>query len=473
MTAVPSNGVHFIGIGGAGMSAIAKVLIERGVTVSGSDLKWSGAAAMLEAIGAHVHIGHDAELIEPGRLVVVSSAIPDSNPEFRRARELGLRIMSRGEALAEVLEGSRAIVVAGTHGKTTTTSMIVTILRAAGLDPTYLIGAGLNDAGTNARTGRGEFAVAESDESDGSFLLLTPDIAVVTNLEIDHVDYWDSIDSLRAAFARFMARVPDGGTVVVPSTDVRLVELAGQAHRRVITFDGDGDVIASGIDLAVNGVQFLLECGVESVPVGLRVPGRHNVANALAAAAACVHAGVPLDEVGAGLGTYRGVERRFDLRGEVAGVTVIDDYAHHPTEVRATLAAARPGPWRRVLAVFQPHRYSRTAALAGEFGGSFADADRIIVTEVYGAGEDAVPGVTGKLVADAIGATLPGRPIAYLPHRSELLDYLAYAARPGDAVITLGAGDVSTVGDELLARLGARPALPPAAAAGRARGEPR
>lgn len=457
MTLTGARRVHFIGIGGAGMSAIAKVLIERGVDVSGSDLKRSSAAAMLEAVGARVDIGHDAKLIEEGQVVVVSSAIPDTNPELRRARELGLSVMSRGEALGGVLAGSRTIVVAGTHGKTTTTSMIVTILRAAGVDPTYLIGGGLNDAGTNARAGRGELAVAEADESDGSFLLLTPHVAVVTNVEIDHVDYWSSLESLRSAFADFMDGVTEGGTIVVPATDGELVRLSQAAGRHVVTFDdADADVMATDVDLDFAGARFRLGRGNERADVTLRVPGRHNIANALAAAAACLDAGVPIDEIAAGLGAYRGVERRFQLRGEAAGVTVIDDYAHHPTEVRATLAATRPGPWRRVLAVFQPHRYSRTAALAGDFGGSFADADRVVVTDVYGAGEAAVPGVTGKLIADAICTHLPGRPIAYLPHRSELLDYLTAAARSGDAVLTLGAGDVSSVGDELLVRLGAR-----------------
>jgi UDP-N-acetylmuramate--alanine ligase len=453
MTLSGARRVHFIGIGGAGMSAIAKVLIERGVDVSGSDLKRSRAAAMLEAIGARVDIGHNAKLIEGADVVVVSSAIPDSNPELRRARELQLRVISRGEALAGTLASSRSLVVAGTHGKTTTTSMIVTILRAAGVDPTYLIGGGLNDVGTNARAGKGELAVAESDESDGSFLLLTPHIAVVTNVEIDHVDYWSSLESLRAAFARFMNGVVEGGTIVVPANDGELVQLAQASGRRFVSFDEGGDVTASDIDLAPAHARFRLCRGRDRVDVLLHVPGRHNVANALAAAAACAEAEVPIDEIAAGLNAFRGVERRFQVRGEVSGVTVIDDYAHHPTEVRATLAATRSGPWRRVLAVFQPHRYSRTAALADAFGGSFADADRVVVTDVYGAGETAVPGVTGKLIADAVCTHLPGRPIAYLPRRSELLDYLTGQARAGDAVFTLGAGDVSSVGDELLARL--------------------
>jgi UDP-N-acetylmuramate--alanine ligase len=436
------------------MSAIAKVLLERGIIVSGSDLKPSRAAAMLEAMGARVHIGHDASLIEEGQIVVVSSAIPTINPELRRAGELGLEVLSRGHALAALLDGYRSIVVAGTHGKTTTTSMAATILRGAGLDPTYLIGGGLNDAGTNAKFGSAEFAVAESDESDGSFLLLAPHIGVVTNVELDHVDHWRSLDDLYEAFRAFIDNVDADGSVVIPVTDVKLVGLASSSGRRVLTFDEGGDVWAEDLLLAPGGARFRLMTSTGRGDVSLRAPGRHNVSNALAAAAACLQAGVDVAAVVAGLSAYRGVERRFQVRGRSEGVTVIDDYAHHPTEIRATLAAARPGPWDRVVAVFQPHRYSRTEALASGFGASFDDADRVIVTDVYGAGEQPVPGVTGKLVSDAVCTHVPGRPVAYLPHRADLIAYLTASSRPGDVVLTMGAGDITTVGEELLARLG-------------------
>ncbi|HEY7875084.1 MAG TPA: UDP-N-acetylmuramate--L-alanine ligase [Actinomycetota bacterium] len=446
--------VHFIGIGGAGMSAIAKVLHERGVTVSGSDLKRSPMLTTLEAMGAAVTVGHSAELVERADVVVRSSAIPDSNPELSRADALGMTVMSRGEALAEILKDTRAVVVAGTHGKTTTTSMIVSILRRAEIDPTYLIGGGLNDAGTNARSGRDDIAVAESDESDGSFLLLTPAIAVITNVEQDHVDYWGSFDEITGAFDRFMGAVRPGGTIVVPSIDDDLVERARSTGHSVARFGDGGDVWAEAEQLRSSGASFELCAGEARAGVALRVPGAHNVANALAAAAACLQLGVSLDLVAGGLSDYRGVQRRWQIKGSARDVTVIDDYAHHPTEVRATLAAARPGPWRRVLAVFQPHRYSRTAAFASEFGRAFDGADRVVVMDVYGAGETPVPGVTGKLVADAICAHLPGRAVAYLPHRAEVVEYLMRAARPGDALLTLGAGDVTGLGDELLLRLG-------------------
>jgi UDP-N-acetylmuramate--alanine ligase len=448
-----SKRVHFVGIGGAGMSAIAKVLLERGFEVSGSDLKSSRAITMLEAMGARVDIGHDERHVEGAGLVVVSTAIPQSNPESARAAELGIEVMQRGRALAALLEPHRSIIVAGTHGKTTTTSMIVTILRAAGVDPTYLIGAGLNDVGTNARSGTSDVAVAEADESDGSFLWLRPHVAVVTNVEMDHHDRWNDLQELEEAFSSFMSSGDENGTIVVPAEDLGLMTRARAAGRSVTTFGVGGDVAAEEISPGAEGSSFILVCGDRRHEVELRVPGLHNVSDGLTAAAAAFAVGIPADAIARGLNAYRGVERRFQLRGKARGVTVIDDYAHHPTEVRATLAAARVGPWRRVVAVFQPHRYSRTAALFEDFGASFQEADRIVLMDVYGAGEEPVPGVTGKLIADAACVHLPGRSIAYFPHRSDLLGYLVSSVRPGDALLTLGAGDVTTVGDELLDRL--------------------
>ncbi|HEV2757061.1 MAG TPA: UDP-N-acetylmuramate--L-alanine ligase [Actinomycetota bacterium] len=448
----PGSSVHFVGIGGAGMSAIAKVLLERGVAVSGSDLKPSRPMTLLEAMGARVHVGHDAVHVGDADAVVVSSAIPDRNPELRAARDTGITVVTRGEALAAVLRGARSIVVAGTHGKTTTTSMIVSVLRAAGGDPTYLVGGGLNDAGTNAKSGRDDVAVAESDESDGSFLLLQPHVGVVTNVEADHVDYWASDEALHDAFRRFLGATE--GAAVVPAAQPEVVSWGRDAGVRCVTFGDGADVSASAVRLDPGGAAFDLVAAGESHPVALRVPGMHNVSNALAAAAACLETGLSPAAVAHGLGEYRGVERRWQVRGEARGVTVVDDYAHHPTEVRATLGAARPGPWRRIVAVFQPHRYSRTRAFAREFGAAFGGADRVVVTDVYGAGEEPVPGVTGKLVADAVCGAYPGRPVAYLPHRDELLSYLAATARPGDAILTLGAGDVTTVGEELLEKIG-------------------
>jgi UDP-N-acetylmuramate--alanine ligase len=448
----PGSGrVHFVGIGGAGMSAIAKVLIEKEVRVSGSDLKRSRATITLEALGAEISIGHRASLVDGAEVVVVSSAIPKNNPEYKRAGESGIATMSRGEALAALIEGHDAIVVAGTHGKTTTTSMIVSVLSTVGLDPTFLVGGGLNDVGTNARLGKDRFAVAESDESDGSFLLLRPYIAVVTNVEADHLDHWGSVDAVQRAFVSFLQRVRTEGAAVLPAGNGWLSPVPGPSRR--VTFGSGGAVHATSVTLLPRGARFTLHCPKGSAEVTLRVPGLHNVSNALAAAAACLEAGVPVDEVARGLGTFRGVDRRFQVRGQAGGVTVIDDYAHHPTEVKATLATARRGDFERVIAVFQPHLYSRTRALCADFGESFSDADRIVVTDVYGAREEPVPGVTGKLIADEVCRRLPGRPVAYLPHRSELVSYLLATARPGDALLTLGAGDVNAVGEEVLGRL--------------------
>jgi UDP-N-acetylmuramate--alanine ligase len=445
--------IHFVGIGGAGMSAIAKVLLERGKLISGSDLKESRAARGLELMGAIIHFGHSANLVEEADAVIVSAAIPDSNPEIVRARELSIVVMTRGHALAALLKGTKAIVVAGTHGKTTTTSMIVSIFRHAGLDPSYLVGGGLNDSGTNARSGSGEFTIVESDESDGSFLLLHPFIATVTNVEIDHVDYWASLDALEEAFVHFLQNTRDDGAIVVPCDRPLLAHAARSAVTTVVGTGDGGDVFARDVILTPAGSRFELVADSGSAEVDLHVPGEHNVANAISAAGACVAAGLSIEKIVGGLSAYRGVERRFQIKGRVDEVTVIDDYAHHPTEVKATLAATRPGSYRRVVAVFQPHRYSRTKALAGSFGASFDDADKVVITDVYGAGEEPQPGISGKLVADAICAHLPGRAVAYLPHRGELVDYLAASTRSGDAVLTLGAGDITAVGDELLARL--------------------
>ncbi|MGH2749094.1 MAG: UDP-N-acetylmuramate--L-alanine ligase [Actinomycetota bacterium] len=446
--------VHFIGIGGAGMSAIAKVLIERGVTVSGSDLKQTRVTAVLEAMGAKVTIGHDGAAVEGADVVVASAAIPVHNVERRRAEEIGLSVVTRGEALAEIIGRHPSIVVAGTHGKTTTTSMIVSILRSEGRDPTYLVGGGLNDVGTNARSGRDDLVVAESDESDGSFLLLEPTIAVVTNVEADHLDHWGSAAAIRKAFGSFLEHVRAGGVAIVPTSDDELRRSAATGAPRTITFGEDGDVRAEGAEIGPMGARFTLVTADEKAGVELAVGGAHNVSNALAAAAACLRVGLDLDRVARGLARFRGVERRFQMRGLARGVTVVDDYAHHPTEVRATLQTARLGSWERVVAVFQPHLYSRTMALRTEFGAAFDDADRIVITDVYAAREEPVPGVTGKLIADAVCARLPRRAVAYLPHRADVVSYLEATARGGDLVLTLGAGDVNSVGDELLARLG-------------------
>jgi UDP-N-acetylmuramate--alanine ligase len=444
--------VHFVGISGVGMSAIAKVLLERGFAISGSDLKKSRASLLLEAMGVDVHVGHDASLVGGVDVVIVSSAIPRTNPELEAASEAGIEIMTRGDALASLVNETNSVVVAGTHGKTTTTSMIVSVLQSVGENPTYLVGGGLNDSGTNARSGTG-VTVAESDESDGSFLLLRPEIAVVTNVDADHLDHWGSIQNIRSAFETFLSSVI--GTVVLPTVESRLAD-ACRSRVETITFDGEGDLRATDVALHGDRSEFTLCYEADAAHVVLLVPGLYNVSNALAAAGGCLAAGLTVEAVASGLSSFHGVERRYQLRGSARGVTVIDDYAHNPSKVKAVLSAAKlgaqDGRWDQVLAVFQPHRYSRTRSFYDDFGFAFADADRVVITDIYGAGEEPVPGVTGKLVADAVCTRLPGRPVAYLPHRDELLDYLTRVARSGDVLLTLGAGDITAVADEFLAR---------------------
>ncbi|MFN2526650.1 MAG: UDP-N-acetylmuramate--L-alanine ligase [Actinomycetota bacterium] len=444
--------IHFIGIGGAGMSALARVLLERGQEVSGSDLQANEVTGSLESKGAVVSRGHAAAHVEGADLVVVSNAIAADNSEVQAARALGLPVVSRGEALAHMLSGTRSVVVAGTHGKTTTTSMIVTIMRKAGGDPTYLVGAELlGDAG-NAHAGTDALAIAESDESDGSFLLLSPAVGVITNVDADHLDHWGSQELYRAGFRDFVGRIQSGGTLVVPGADVDLRNEAIEAGLATITFGPEGDVSALDIDDGRPGeTAMTLVLPRDRFPLRLPVPGPHNVENALAAAAAALAVDVPPADIARGLEAYRGVERRFQMRATLAGRVVVDDYAHHPVEVRAALATAQAGngEWDRVVAVFQPHRYSRTAVFASDFGSAFAAADRVVITDVYGAGEHPMAGISGKVIADAVCEQLPGRPVAYIPERTQLLDYLAITTRPGDLVLTLGAGDVTLLADEL------------------------
>jgi len=436
------------------MSALAKVLMERGAHVTGSDLKRSRSATRLEAMGARIWFGHAAANVDGADAVIVSSAIPDRNPERARAGELGVTVLTRGQALAALLEEHPSLVVAGTHGKTTTTSMAIAILHAAGLDPTYLVGGALNDAGSNAKLGSDDLVVAESDESDGSFLLLSPTVAVVTNVEADHLDHWASLEAIEGAFRSFIARTSPNGAVVLPASYLDLRAGAAAAGRRVVTFGDGGDVSAENVSVPDPWrMRFSLRSAAGAAQTTLCVPGMHNVANALAAAGACMQIGVSLEDAARGLSRYKGVERRFQLRGRARGVTVVDEYAHHPTEVRASLAAARLGGWQRLVAVFQPHLYSRTAALARDFGAAFVDANAIVITDVYGAREQPVPGVSGKLIADAACLCYPGRPVAYLPHREELLGYLTGFLRAGDLLMTLGAGDVTLVGEAMLDRL--------------------
>lgn len=448
---------HFIGVGGAGMSGIAKVLHDRGRSVSGSDLKDSRYVQVLREAGIPVYVGHAAENLGDPEVVVVSSAIPEHNPELIAARERGIPVWPRARMLAEASDGRRTVAIAGTHGKTTTSSMVATMLAGMGLDPTFLIGGELNDMGANARCGEGDLYVVEADESDGSFLHLSPHVAVVTNIEADHLDHYADLAEVVESFESFLSRVDPDGCAVVCADDPRAVAAARRACRcRVVTYgrSAEADVRCEALEVDGRGHRFTLVAeGADPVEARLGVPGEHNVVNAAGAVATAVALGLDPGVAAAAVGAFTGVRRRFERIGEAAGVTVVDDYAHHPTEVLATLSAARAVGFGRVWVVFQPHRYSRTAALGAAFGSAFGDADRLVLMDVYGAGEAPIPGVSGKTVLDAVLHREPRARVAYFPHRAELGPYVTSRLRPGDLVLTMGAGDVTTLGPELLRAL--------------------
>ncbi len=449
--------VHVVGIGGAGMSAIATVLARMGHRVSGSDLKDSPALERLRLLGIDARVGHVADHVPAGvDAVVASTAIPASNPEVAAAAERGIVVLRRAEALRALVATRRSIAVAGSHGKTTTSSMLALVLRAAGWHPSFLIGGDLNEVGTNAAYDDGEWLVVEADESDGTFLELAPEAAIVTNVEPDHLDHYGGFDALVAAFRRFLDEVP--GVRVVCIDDPIAAELASAvAGTRTYGWDERADYRVVDYVGDRRGSRFALRRGDEVLGVvELPVPGRHNVLNAVGAASLALELGVPFEAVTRALGGFGGVARRFQFRGEIDGVTLVDDYAHLPTEVSAMLRAAREGGWRRVIAVFQPHRYSRTERLWQDFADAFVDADTVILTDVYSAGETPRPGVSGRLVLRAVLDAHPETAVTYLPRRTDLVHHALRNARPGDVVLTLGAGDLTTVPDEWLALAGAR-----------------
>jgi UDP-N-acetylmuramate--alanine ligase len=445
--------VHIVGIGGMAMSGIATVLARLGHTVSGSDLKaWRGLDR-LRLLGIDIHIPHDgARLPEALDAVVVSTAIPQSNPEVVAARNRGLPVLRRAEALAAIVETRRTVAVSGTHGKTTTSTMATLVLRAAGWHPSFLIGGEPNEVGSNAAYDDGDWLVIEADESDGTFVEIAPEAVVLTNVEPDHLDHYGDFAALQAACARYLAAAP--GPRVTCADDPVAARIAAEVGG-VVTY-GESPGAAYRVedyrgDRA--GSRFTLSCrGVELGQLVLPAPGRHNALNAAAAATVATEIGVPFEAVRAALGRFAGVARRFQFHGEVDGVSLVDDYAHLPGEVRATLAAAREGGWSRVIAVFQPHRYSRTARLWRDFGDAFDDADLVVLTDVYAAGEPPQPGVSGRLVLQAVCEARPHSRVLYLPKRSDLLARLPALARSGDLVVTLGAGDVTSLPDEWIRR---------------------
>jgi UDP-N-acetylmuramate--alanine ligase len=450
--------VHLIGVGGAGMSGLARILLARGTPVSGSDAKDSRALAALRALGGEIFVGHAADHLGAADTVVVSSAIRESNPELAAARQRGLRVLPRAKALAAVMAGRRGVAVAGTHGKTTTTSMLTVALQRCGVDPSFAIGGDLNEAGSNAHHGSGELFIAEADESDGSFLLLSPYAAIVTNVEAEHLDHYADLAAVERVFAQFVGLVPPAGFVVLCADDPGARALAGSAQAPVHTYGEADDADLRVADLTLAGFGSRFEAVLRGRRLGeirLEVPGRHNALNAAAALTAGLALGLPVEDLRAGLAAYRGVRRRFELKGAAAGVRVFDDYAHHPTEITATLRAAREvADGGRLVVAFQPHRYSRTAALGAELGQALGLADEVVVLEVYSAGEDPVPGATGAAVAAAV--PLPGGQVLLEPSFSAVPARLVERTQPGDLVLTLGAGDVTMLGPEVLAALAER-----------------
>jgi UDP-N-acetylmuramate--alanine ligase len=452
--------VHFVGVGGSGMSGIAELLVNLGYVVTGSDEKRSPVTDRLSTLGVAVCHGHAAGQVGQADVVVVSSAVRSDNPEVVEARRRQIPVIPRAEMLAELMRLRFAIAVAGAHGKTTTTSMIALMMERAGLDPTAVIGGRLSALGGSARLGRGELMVAEADESDRSFLKLFPTVAVITNLDHEHLESYRGFDDLQQAFVDFANRVPFYGGVVACADDPRLCEVLPRMTRRVTTYGLSSGVHLQATDLTLG--PFRAEATVirrsddVSTPLGrlrLQVPGRHNVLNALAAVAVGLELGLPFDRIAVGLRDFKGADRRFDVRGEPQGVLIVDDYGHHPTEIAAVLDAARALN-RRIIVAFQPHRYTRTARLLGEFGRSLSGAAHLILTDIYPAGEMPIPEATLDALAQAIRQSLDA-PVDVVPRLDDVPAALARIARRGDVVITLGAGSISGVPDRLVRLLSA------------------
>jgi UDP-N-acetylmuramate--alanine ligase len=447
--------IHFVGIGGIGMSGIAEVLHNLGYLVSGSDSRESETTRRLGALGLGVAIGHRAENVGAADVVVRSSAVTHENVEVAAARQRLIPVIQRAEMLAELMRMKYGVAVAGTHGKTTTTSLVATVLARGGLDPTMVIGGRLNALGSNAKLGRGDFLVAEADESDGSFLKLSPTIAVVTTIDAEHLDYYRDLIHIQDAFVEFINKVPFYGLAVLCLDQENIQAILPKVEKRYVTYGlrTQADFLARDISFA----GMTSECGVswKGKPLGrlrLKVPGLHNIYNALAAVAVGMDLDLAFETIRDALGEFTGVDRRFQIRGEARGITVVDDYAHHPAEIQATLNAAKDGFGRQVVAVFQPHRYSRTRALLPEFSTAFYQADQLFVTEVYPAGEPPIPGVSGRQIAEAV-AEHGHKRVTYVADKADLAAAVLEAAQPGDMVLTLGAGDIWRVGEEILDRL--------------------
>ncbi len=444
--------IHLVGIGGIGMSGIAEVLLTLGYAVSGSDLRASAITDRLRNLGARCFEGHRASNVEGAHVVVVSSAVKADNPELVEAARRKVPVIPRAEMLAELMRLKYGIAIAGAHGKTTTTSMVASVLSAAGLDPTFVVGGRVNQAGTTARLGRGEYMVVEADESDRTFLLLAPVLAVVTTIDKEHMDTYSSMEDIQSAFVQFVNRVPFYGSVILCLDEPNVQAILPRVKRPVVTYgtSGQADLVIS--DIALRGLASEFRLTYKGDDLGFfklnSPPGIHNVRNAAAAAAVGLSLNVPAELVRQGLVKFSGVGRRFEIKGCVGGITLIDDYGHHPAEIRATLTAARGCSYKRLLVLFQPHRYTRTKFLWEEFSTAFNDADLLVLTDVYAAGETPIEGINGEALAEALWAA--GHKNVVFRHSMQAgIEYLLKEAQEGDAVMTIGAGSVSRASDEL------------------------
>ena len=448
--------IHFVGIGGSGMSGIAEILLNLGYRVTGSDQRRNDAIERLEGLGAKVFIGHEVSHVYGAHVIVYSSAVSRDNIEVQVARQRGIPVIPRAEMLAELMRLKYGIAVAGTHGKTTTTSMIAAVLAEGRLDPTIVVGGRITSLGSNARLGQGEYLVAEADESDGSFLKLQPTIAVVTTVDAEHLDHYETLDAIRDAFVAFVNKVPFYGAAVLCLDQPNIQLLIPRIDKRIVTYglESGADLVARRLHLSGLTSRFeVFQRGTSLGECTLSVPGRHNVLNALAAITVALDLEIPFLTIQRALAGFGGVQRRFQVVGQADNITVVDDYGHHPVEIRATLAAAKAGFDRRVVVVFQPHRYTRTLHLYQEFLTAFNQADVLVVMDIYAAGETPIDGVSAAELADAIRAH-GHRDVTYLGHdRARVIEHVIDISRPGDLVITLGAGDVTQLGPELLRRL--------------------
>lgn len=448
--------IHFVGIGGAGMSAIATVLVAMNFDVSGSDISQSEATRKLEKLGAKVFLGHRSENIQGVDAIVVSTAIPESNPEVKAAREKGIKVFHRADIVAAIMTKQLGIAVAGAHGKTTTTSMVALMLEKAGLDPTVLIGGELDYLGGNAKYGAGQYVVAEADESDGSFLKLSPHIAVVTNIENDHMDFYETMENILHTFKDFLNKLPqDDGLAVLCFDNAYVRDIAALLDRPYVSYALNNEADYRARNIRTQGSVTLYEVYRKDKLLGtitMNVPGQHNVANSLAAVAIGVHLGLSFEQIASGLEVFFGAKRRFQTKGRVNGVWVVDDYAHHPTEITTTLLAAKDMRPQRLVCVFQPHRYSRTKFLRDEFGRAFKPADVLILTDVYPAGEQPIPGISGEVIKEAVERQTDQQ-VTYIPDKNNIARYLAQIVEPGDLVMTMGAGNIYLTGEELVEKL--------------------